>query len=348
MKIGIIGAGLIGAERADALLKLSKFTSGKIMLTKVVDVDSKALKSIHEKFGIQVSNDVMSIFNEKLDWIFICTPHIFIKPLVLKCFEHGFHVLVEKPLGRSLLECDEILGKKPEHINLMVGFNYRFFNGVEAMLTDLRNKKFGKLISVNMVLGHGNSPGMENSWKLNKEQCGGGCLIDPGIHLIDLARIISNSSLLRFRGGSSWAGFWKTGIEEEAHILLSNDNNVIFNLQISLNRWRSSFFVEVNGEDGYGILEGRGRSYGLQSYKTGRRWAWMGGINQAESETLVVEPYLADDSFLKETASILDIKNVTDFSSPESFQNPCNYLEARENMNILNMCQLGLTITPVS
>jgi len=348
MKIGIIGAGLIGAERADALIKLSKFTSGKIMLTKVVDVDSKALKSIYEKFGVQVSNDVMSIFNEKLDWIFICTPHIFIKPLVLKCFEHGCHVLVEKPLGRSLLECDEILGKKPEHINLMVGFNYRFFNGVEALLADVKNKKFGKLISVNMVLGHGNSPGMENSWKLNKEQCGGGCLIDPGIHLIDLVRIISNSSSLRFRGGSTWTGFWKTGVEEEAHILMSNDNNLTFNLQISLNRWRSSFFVEVNGEDGYGILEGRGRSYGLQSYKTGRRWAWMDGINQAKSEIVIVEPYTADNSFLKETASILGFKVITDSSSSESCQTPCNYIEARENMNILNMCQVELAIHSVS
>ena len=348
MKIGIIGAGLIGAERIDALLKLSKFTSGQIMLTKVVDIDSNALNSIHKKFGIQISNDVMSIFSEKPDWIFICTPHIFIKPLVLKCFEHGCHVLVEKPLGRSLAECDEILDKKPEHINLMVGFNYRFFNGVEALLADLKNKKFGKLISVNMILGHGNSPGMENSWKLSKEQCGGGCLIDPGIHLIDLARIISSSSPLRFKGGSTWTGFWETGVEEEAHLLMKNDNNVIFNLQISLNRWRSSFFLEVNGEDGYGIVEGRGRSYGLQSYKTGRRWAWMDGINQAESEKFIVEPYIADNSFLKETASILGIKIIADSSSSESLQSACNYIEARDNMEILNICQEELAIPSVS
>ena len=36
---------------------------------------------------------------------------------------------------------------------------------------------------------------MEKSWKLNKQMCGGGALLDPGIHLIDLAMLISNNTL---------------------------------------------------------------------------------------------------------------------------------------------------------
>lgn len=73
----------------------------------------------------------------------------------------------------------------------------------------------------------------------------------------------------------------------------------IFNTQISLNRWRSTFKIEVNGTEGYGVVEGRGKSYGPQSYRTGTRWGWQSGKSQAQSEILMVDKDPCEDSFLQ-------------------------------------------------
>jgi predicted dehydrogenase len=234
LKILIVGAGLIGKDRITALKKISSNYSMELDIT-VVDKNEKLLDEIKDEFKLQVNNN----FNDELvnnpDWIFICTPHSVAPDLLIDSFNYCKNILVEKPLGRNLEECNKILEAKSDDINLYVGYNYRFYLGINLLLNHVKNNFFGDLISVNMILGHGNSPGMENTWKLDPIMCGGGCLIDPGVHLLDIALSITNSEL-KVNGGSFWKGFWKTGIEEEAHIILEDNNNVIFNIQTSLNR----------------------------------------------------------------------------------------------------------------
>ena len=212
--------------------------------------------------------------------------------------------MLEKPLGRSLKECDEIITSTESVSKLHVGFNYRFYDGINAALRDAKNGVFGKLISVKFTLAHGNAPGMEKSWKLNKDRCGGGCLIDPGVHILDLMLLLS-SGTLKIDGMSKWSGFWNTGIEEEVHLLLSDEMQTIFTADISLNRWRSKFSMELNGLEGYGVVEGRGRSYGPQSYRRGKRWGWQSGVNQSDSEELIIGSHAADNSFYNETKQLL-------------------------------------------
>ena len=50
-------------------------------------------------------------------------------------------------------------------------------------------------------------------------RAGGGCLIDPGIHLIDLAGSLDGGAL-SVVGGTAWNGFWDTGIEEDCRFVL--------------------------------------------------------------------------------------------------------------------------------
>ena len=48
----------------------------------------------------------------------------------------------------------------------------------------------------------------------------------------------------------------------------------------------STFRVELLGEDGYAVIDGRGGTYGPQTLRIGKRWAWHGsdGTSQRESE----------------------------------------------------------------
>jgi predicted dehydrogenase len=183
-----------------------------------------------------------------------------------------------------------------------VGFDYRFYPGIAQAVYDARTGVFGDLVSVTMVLGHGGAPGMENGWKFDPVRAGGGALIDPGIHLLDVSHLLSPKGVSPLQGWS-WSGFWNTGIEEEVHLLLQAEGFVI-NMQVSVVRWRSTFRLEIQGTQGYGCVNGRNRSYGTQTYVRGKRWGWRGGRSQAESEEHVLTSE-SRDTFQDELASLL-------------------------------------------
>ena len=234
------------------------------------------------------------------DWVIIATPHNTAVQLCAEVLAWAGRVLLEKPFGRSLAEAARLAALARDERRIWAGFNYRFFPGIAAAIGDAHAGRFGPLVSVNMVLGHGGSPGMEQGWKFDPVKAGGGCLLDPGIHLLDLCHCLAPD--LTPGHSSVWSGFWKTGIEEEAHLLL-HGGPTIFNVQASVVRWRSTFRLEIHGADGYGVVTGRGRSYGPMKYLRGRRWGWQTAANQeASEETVSVSE--CDDSFRDEMRSL--------------------------------------------
>lgn len=325
MKIGIAGAGLIGKERLSALDRLKK-EGYDVNINGIFDPYSKEIKSLSEKYETPVYNSFGDMLNDKPDWIFIATPHDTAVELTELSLQNSIKVLIEKPLGRNLEEANKIFNLSKDKNDVWVGFNYRFFDGVNALLKDTISGKFGKLISINFILGHGSSPNITEGWKLDPVKAGGGCLIDPGIHFIDLARIMTATNL-EILNGVFWNGFWKTGIEEECHLILKG-NACIVNMQISIVKWRSTFRIEVNGENGYGIVDGRNRSYGKQTYITGKRWGWQNAKSQKDSEILECESD-GEDVFYKETKALL-------FPDNTDFIKPCNLQEGLENMKLLS------------
>ena len=328
IRVAIIGAGLIGKERIKAINALHR--KGKeIVVSGIYDPYVKNQGEISKEFLVNFYQTLDSLFQDNPNWIFIAVPHDVAVELTKKCLTNGFNVLVEKPLGRSYSEAKKIMEYVQRPDQLWVGFDYRFFKGINSALTDIKRGKFGRLISVNMVLGHGGDPGMRTSWKFDPVKAGGGCLIDPGIHLLDLCRIISNDEL-HIIGVGFWEGFWKTGIDEECHILLEAKEGFLINLQVSIVKWRSTFRIEINGDEGYGIITGRNRSYGNQKYIRGKRWGWSEGVTQEKSEELIVESS-GEEVFENEIEALL-------FSDKTSDIRPCSGYEAMQNMKLLDSC----------
>lgn len=280
MKVVVVGMGAIGKGRTKVLTELGE---------EVIPVDP---------LYYEMSYKEALTFNP--DWIFVCTPHDTSIDYVRFGLEDGCNVLVEKPYLGDL---------KPTN----VGLNYRFYKGVRQLLDDMGNELFGQLISVNMILALGDAPGSEETWRLNPIRAGRGAMLDPGIHLIDLAMLMTDGNL-SIIDSKSVKNFWRTGIEEETHLIAwdyrfinnvdKQDRNTIYNIQASVCRWRNNFRIEVNGTDGYGVVEGRGRNYGNQTYRRGKRWGWQSGKSQKNSEELVVD-YDGGDSFLEETKAVL-------------------------------------------
>ena len=347
MRVAIVGLGLIGVERAKSILALAQLEP-HIELVGVYDTNEKSIEKFRNEYpGVSVAGKMEDLILEAPNWVFVATPHDVAYEISVLLLSRKIGVVLEKPMGRNLSEAGKLASlAEKNRVKLRVGLNYRHYRGVENLIQDVREKKFGSIISVKMTLGHGNSPGMEKSWKLDKERCGGGCLIDPGIHLLDLVDVISGGAV-EVHSVQSWMGFWKTGIEEEAHILLSSQNSTLFNIDISLNRWRSRFCIEVNGTDGYGVVEGRGGSYGRQTYRTGKRWGWLEGKNQRESELTRID-YDASDSFFRETAAILGEDLIGSPINTIYESEAVAHEEALRAMSLLDRCVKKMEIRGVS
>lgn len=327
IKTAVVGVGLIGRERLRAIKVLQE--RGKdVELLGILDPFSKDIEKISSEFNTGIYKSVDELLASNPEWVLISTPHDVAMELIEKCLKAGCKVLAEKPLGRSASEAEKIVKSLKFKNCLYVGFNYRFYAGINAALNDIKRGKFGKLISLNFLLGHGGSPGMEKSWKLDPVRAGGGCLIDPGIHLLDLCLIASNNDL-KIIGGGLWKGFWNTGIEEECHLLFKSKDFLI-NLQVSIVKWRSTFRMEVNGVNGYGVVNGRDRSYGSQTYVRGKRWGWQSSKDQKSSEEIVLETS-GNNVFADEIERLW-------FGNVNQWPKPCTAEEALKNMELLDNC----------
>jgi predicted dehydrogenase len=335
VSIVLLGAGLIGRERAKAIEAL-RADGRPVTLLGICDPYHIELEEFCQPLGVRAIRRLEDALALEADWTIVATPHDVAVHCATAALAAGRRVLLEKPLGRNMAEAEAIARSAQHADQLVVGFNYRFYEGIACALRDLREGYFGQLTSVNMILGHGGSPGDAKSWKLNPERAGGGALIDPGVHLLDLCHQIAHPSELTVAGALAWDGFWKTGIEEECHLLMRT-GQCIFNVQVSVVRWRSTFRMEVHGTEGYGIVTGRGRSYGRQTYVRGRRWAWLEqNRTQAECEEVLIDTD-GKDVFAAEMASLFWGDHAYGASA-------CTMHEGLAVMKTLELCRERLTL----
>jgi len=325
MNIAVIGYGLIGKERIKAIKELR---SEGISIEKIGVYDPYVLEDKRQNTELTWLNSIDEIKQLEPDWVVIATPHNVAAHIAEEVIPWGCKVLMEKPFCRSYKEAELLISSLPSQNQLWVGFNYRFFKGIAALVNDINQGVFGDLISINLVLGHGGSPGDEKIWKLDPERAGGGCLLDPGVHLLDLLRLMRPSNLKPLKG-LRWQGFWKTGIDEEVHLLIDGSPCII-NFQVSIVKWASTFCIQVLGKEGYGIVNGRGRSYGDQTYRRGKKWGWLVGKSQSQSEEFVLTTDCSE-SFHDEMDALLGRQK-------DYVLQPCSAEEALKDMLLYQEC----------
>lgn len=285
----IIGNGIIGKKRIEALKKLK---AGNIYLYDII-----LPQRIEE--GIQIADE--NTFRDKSpDWVFIATPHYAAKDWVNVASQWGSHILLEKPMGRSYREAFDIYHSLKYPEQLYLGFNYRFYDGVVKLMRDIASERFGKIISVDMCLGHGGKPEDRTSWKLNPFEGSPDSLLDPGIHFLDLLNCMLPNEIVPLYG-KSWRGFWKTGISEEINLMLDGGGFPI-TLNTSVVKWKNTFRIQVNGTNASGVVDGRGGFYGKQIYVVTDRWGWM---KEKSSPAKIEVESDCENSFYDETQSLL-------------------------------------------
>lgn len=275
VRVLVVGHGLIGRQRAAALREIAS----RRPVTLAGTVDPLLVEGAAEPHWSALAD----VPGDAYDAAVIAVPHHLARPTALAILATRKPVLVEKPLGLTADEAREIAAAaEGAALPSLVGFNYRFLPMVREIVAAADAGQLGALRSIDIVLGHGGHPGSAQGWKLSPEEAGGGVLLDPGVHVIDIARRLAPGLAPAFAAATD--GFWGTGVEEDAVAVLT-EGDLIATLRVSHVRWVNTLSVQVTGVDGYAIGTGRGGTYGPQRVRFGRRWGWRDGSGRAQRET---------------------------------------------------------------
>ena len=124
-----------------------------------------------------------------IDAVYIATPVRLHLPQTLAAAAAGKHVLVEKPMARSVLECDAMIAAcRQAGVKLGVAYYRRFYPIVARMRALVQDGAIGDVLSVSAVTSTplALGAGEEGAWRVVLEESGGGALMDIGSHRIDL------------------------------------------------------------------------------------------------------------------------------------------------------------------
>lgn len=267
-RVAIIGAGLIGRKRAAAI----GGTAGS-RLVAVADVDEGRARALGGEFGAAVAKDWRSVLERgDVDVVVAAVYNASLLPIAAAALKSGRHVLCEKPLGRNSLESRQIIASRNGFAGrtvLKTGFNHRFHPAIWQAKELMDDGAIGGCLNIRARYGHGGRPGMEKEWRSSLMLCGGGELLDQGVHVIDLIRWFGGDITEVY--GRVETAFWDIEVEDNAMAIMQTETGASAQFHVSWTNWKNLFSFEVHGSDGYLKVDGLGGSYGDETLEFGRR-----------------------------------------------------------------------------
>src|SRR5206468_2810360 len=123
----------------------------------------------------------------------------------IAALERGLAVFCQKPLGRTAAETRRVVdaARRADRL-LCVDLSYRFTAGMQAIRDLVRQGELGEIYAVDVVFH--NAYGPDKPWFRDMALSGGGCVIDLGSHLVDLALWTLHFPALRSATSRLYAG----------------------------------------------------------------------------------------------------------------------------------------------
>ncbi len=184
---GIIGCGDVVKKRVAAAIA----SHPRCRVVAACRRDAAALAEFCREFsvpqGVEDASDLCRL--DTVDAVYVATPTYLHRTQAICAAERGKHVLLEKPMGMNVAECDEIIDAcRRSGVKLAVAYYRRFYPVVARMSELLVAGEIGQPLAVttNTSNAFGLDPGDARAWRGIVGEGGGGSLMDIGSHRIHL------------------------------------------------------------------------------------------------------------------------------------------------------------------
>ncbi len=180
-RLGFLGVGWIGRHRLKAVLEGSEVeVAGVVEPSAEMATEAAALVPRAERLG-----SLEELLQQELDGLVIATPSALHAAQSLQALARGVAVFCQKPLGRTTPEVRAVVEAAREADRLLgVDLSYRHTEGMMRVRELVRSGGLGRVHAVDLVFH--NAYGPDRTWFYDPALAGGGCVMDLGIHLVDL------------------------------------------------------------------------------------------------------------------------------------------------------------------
>lgn len=236
-RLGFLGVGWIGRHRMEAIVK-----DAPVDVVGVADPSEAAAEAARALApGCERVDSLDALLALSLDGVVIATPSAVHAEQSIQALERGVAVFCQKPLGRTAPEVRRVVeAARKSDVLLGVDFSYRYAEGLRRLRAHHQSGALGHVHAVNLVFH--NAYGPDKPWFYDAALAGGGCVMDLGIHLVDLALwvldfpAVRRVSSQRFAHGRPLRGR-QEGVEDYAAALLELEGGTAVQLACS---WKLS------------------------------------------------------------------------------------------------------------
>jgi predicted dehydrogenase len=184
-RLGFAGLGWIGRMRLEALLASGRGRA-VALAEPSEELAREAAELAPEARVVDTFEELLALGREGgLDGVVIATPSALHAAQSEAALAAGLHVFCQKPLGRSGGEVRRVVEAARAADRLLgVDFVYRRLAAVRAVRELVAAGRLGRVYAARAVFH--NAYGPDREWFYRRELSGGGCVMDLGVHLVDL------------------------------------------------------------------------------------------------------------------------------------------------------------------
>jgi predicted dehydrogenase len=183
-RLGFAGVGWIGRNR---LLAVQESDVAEVFaIADPVEQQRDAARQITP--GAVAVASVDELLELPLDGVVIATPSALHAEQARAALDRGLAVFCQKPLGRTAAEAHAVVDAARAANRLLgVDFSYRHTAAARELRACMSSaeRSIGPVHAADLVFH--NAYGPDKAWFYDRALAGGGCLMDLGIHLVDLA-----------------------------------------------------------------------------------------------------------------------------------------------------------------
>jgi predicted dehydrogenase len=174
-----------------------------------------------------------AVIRDDVDAVLVATPNAQHAEVALAATANGKHVLVDKPMACTVADADDMIRAADKAgVVLMPFHNTRFAAPFVAAHETVRDGRLGDVTGVRAAFGHSGPQAWapNASWFFERSTSGGGCLIDLGVHVIDLVRYVCRDDIVEVSAAlSGQAG----DVETDAQLVVRLGNGAIGSVHAS-------------------------------------------------------------------------------------------------------------------
>lgn len=191
VRIGLVGAGLIGGAHSAVLRTIADAMPEQVELVAVADPSAPNRELFVTMYGYRHAYaDAREVLSRAdVDAVFVCTPTVFHAELVRSAAVAGKHLFCEKPLAMSHAEATEMMAAvRRAGIKAQIGLVLRFSSVYTVMRELLHAPEVGDPVAV-IFRDDQVFPirGVHHTaWRKDRTLTAGGTLIEHGVHDLDL------------------------------------------------------------------------------------------------------------------------------------------------------------------